>query len=830
MAKLVCQAGPSAGHEYPIGRDKLLFGRQKTCDVQIMDSMASREHFVVRRDGSLYTLVDLESRNGTFLNDRKVSERQLEFGDVVRVGSAEYLLVKEDGDTELKDLLTRKYEIQEKIGEGGMGIVYKALQKSMDRIVAIKILAPKYCARPRLIEQFIREARAAGALNHPNIIQVHDVGTENSLHYFSMEYVDGPTCMKVLKSQGPMPEEAALEVVQQTAKALEYAHANRLIHRDIKPDNIMVTGTNMVKLADLGISKTFDEAEAEGKPKRIVGTPHYMAPEAAQGKKIDHRVDLYSLGATLYHLLSGRTPFSGTNASDVLKAHVKEPLPPIESTGAKVSEGTKALLGKLLAKNPDDRFATATEVADAVAKIRSGSGAPGEETVMLRRLVSDTDISPQPEPDNSRKRASAEVQRGGRSTGETNGPGKTTGGTRGSRTRPNQRKTVGQAKTVVSLVVVVLVLLLGWVVFDKIREAWLTEQANLSGTAQTDTASTATPGAQTDRGQQPPPTISTPTVTDETQALIDEVSRLERRLAVANDAGELAAMAGEVEPLLRQVQDDTIRTRITELKRHIEGRLAGKLAELERRDLASLESDIGQLLDTHEYEAARQRVAAFSGDHDDRTQERLVALNGRIDDDERRYLERLSVQIERHAARGDGNALRAMRDELPAALLDHPVAKELAEALQELDQEALAAQREILEEAQGFLADIDLPGVAEVIKQKRGDMSPSPVRDRLDKVAADAAAVQALFTAMDQAIKARPKPPRYRGRLWGSEDPDIVGASEKGLHLEVATGGLATVPWRELKENQFRTALKLALPTLAADQQSLVDRLMAMRK
>ena len=168
----------------------------------------------------------------------------------------------------------------EKIGEGGMGIVYKARQKSMERIVALKILAPKFSSRARFVEQFIKEARAARCLNHPNIIQVHDVASENGVHYFSMEYIDGPTAMGMLRQEGRLPPSLACEIIRQTAKALNYAHENRIIHRDIKPENIMLTSTSAVKLADLGISKTFDEAEAEGKAKRIANLLHGARSES----------------------------------------------------------------------------------------------------------------------------------------------------------------------------------------------------------------------------------------------------------------------------------------------------------------------------------------------------------------------------------------------------------------------------------------------------------------------------------------------------------------------------------------------------------------------
>ncbi len=389
MPKLVCQSGPNAGHEYQLTKDVTILGRQSSCDVQVQDDMSSRAQCQVRRDGQLYSLVDLGSRNGTLLNGKKVSERLLSFGDIIRIGKVEYLLVKEPKDLELRDLLS-KYEIQEKLGEGGMGIVYKANQRSMARVVALKILSPKYASKTKFVEQFTREARAAGSLNHPNIIQVHDVGTENDIHYFSMEFVDGPTCMQVLKAGGPFPVPDALEIVRQTARALEYAHGHRLIHQDIKPDNIMVGANNIVKLADLGISKTFDEAESDDAPKKVMGTPHYMAPEAALGKKVDHRVDIYSLGATAYHLLSGKTPYHGTSPTEVLKHHVMDPLPPITEVNPAVPPKVVSLIERMMAKKPEDRLQSASEVVEEVRQAtgnESSTDRVGGETMILRRYA-----------------------------------------------------------------------------------------------------------------------------------------------------------------------------------------------------------------------------------------------------------------------------------------------------------------------------------------------------------------------------------------------------------------------------------------------------------
>ena len=393
MAKLVAHSGPTAGKEFALVKDLMVMGRQSTADIQIIDNLASRAQCNIRRDGRLFSLVDLGSRNGTLLNGKKVGERLLFPGDRIRVGEVEFIFVKEPGDAELKDLLT-KYELKNKIGEGGMGIVFTAVQRSMAREVALKILAPKYATREKFVEQFIAEARAAGKLNHQNLIQVHDVGTENGIHYFSMECVDGPTCLEMLRSQGQLEPAEALEIIRQVAKGLEYAHDHRLIHQDIKPDNIMVGTNNVVKLADLGISKTFDEAAADApqgnEAKKIMGTPHYMAPEAAIGKKIDHRIDIYSLGATLWHLLTGKTVYRGTSPTEVLKAHVMEELPNLASIRPGISPSVVALVNKMLAKKAEDRPQSAHEIVVEVERIivaefKSASG--GLETEILKRYV-----------------------------------------------------------------------------------------------------------------------------------------------------------------------------------------------------------------------------------------------------------------------------------------------------------------------------------------------------------------------------------------------------------------------------------------------------------
>src|SRR3954466_2481837 len=216
-------------------------------------------------------------------------------------------------------------EIDVLVGKGGMGEVYRARQLSMDRVVALKVLAGRLVRTdPSFAKKFVDEARAAGRLNHPNIIAVHDVGKamipapgggEEEASYFSMEYVDGETLKTIVQRDGPPRRELVERVMAAMADALVYAEAMGVVHRDIKPDNIMVTEGGQVKLADLGLAQQMGdgaegldgERDAQGRS-RVMGTPMYMSPEQARGLPTDHRSDQYSLGATLFHLLTGRAP------------------------------------------------------------------------------------------------------------------------------------------------------------------------------------------------------------------------------------------------------------------------------------------------------------------------------------------------------------------------------------------------------------------------------------------------------------------------------------------------------------------------------------------
>jgi len=265
------------------------------------------------------------------------------------------------------------YEILAKLGEGGMGAVYKARQLSMQRIVALKILRPVFARDAEFLQRFVREARASAKLNHPNIMQGIDVGQDGDHHYFAMEYVEGLPVGKILSREGPMPEKRALDVVAQIAKGLEHAWKHNIIHRDIKPENIMITAKGEAKLCDLGLARGTGQDAAITQTGSIVGTPHYISPEQARGEtRIDTRSDIYSLGVTLYNMLTGEAPFDGDTSAVVMAKHINEPVPDPRRLRADLSPTVAALVMTMMAKSPSDRPADPTELLEQIDLVLHG--------------------------------------------------------------------------------------------------------------------------------------------------------------------------------------------------------------------------------------------------------------------------------------------------------------------------------------------------------------------------------------------------------------------------------------------------------------------------
>ena len=296
------------------------------------------------------------------------------------------------------------YRVERVLGHGGMGTVYLATQLSLDRPVALKIMSQHWAADPVFVARFTREAFAAALLNHPNVVQIYDIGDVDGTKFFSMEYVPGRTLADVVKDEGKLDPETAVGYVLQAARGLKHAHDRGMIHRDVKPDNLLLDEQGIVKVADLGLVKTptlTREADrlADAEPaglrslppdmtgaKMALGTPAYMAPEQCRDASgVDHRADVYALGATLYALVTGRPPFDGATAVELMTKQAYAPLVPPEAFVGRVPKELSAVILKMMAKSPVDRFADMGEVVRTLERWlgvhRTGTFTPRDEQI-----------------------------------------------------------------------------------------------------------------------------------------------------------------------------------------------------------------------------------------------------------------------------------------------------------------------------------------------------------------------------------------------------------------------------------------------------------------
>src|SRR4051794_26892614 len=272
------------------------------------------------------------------------------------------------------------YHLQSLLGKGAMARVYKAKQLSLDRTVAIKVLPKRMSENPEFVERFYKEGRAAARLSHNNIVQAIDVGsTPDDFHYFVMEYVEGKTLYDLMQpppvGEGKAFSEAeALDITIQIGEALAHAHRRGLIHRDVKPKNILLTPAGVAKLTDLGLAREKDDKHAaESEAGKAYGTPYYISPEQIRGEvDIDFRADIYSLGATMYHLVTGTPPFDGDTPSAVMHKHLKQPLVPPDHINTALSAGLGEIIETAMAKNRDERYATTEDLLDDLWAVRRG--------------------------------------------------------------------------------------------------------------------------------------------------------------------------------------------------------------------------------------------------------------------------------------------------------------------------------------------------------------------------------------------------------------------------------------------------------------------------
>src|SRR3954470_18564860 len=272
------------------------------------------------------------------------------------------------------------YQLISKLGKGAMATVYKARQMSLDRIVAVKVLPKRLSDNPEFVERFYKEGKAAARLSHNNIVQAIDVGcAPEGYHFFVMEYVEGMTLYDIMQ---PPPvgegrnfaEAEALDVTMQMADALAHAHQRNLIHRDVKPKNILLTKEGVAKLTDLGLARAMDDKEAaETEAGKAYGTPYYISPEQIRGDvDIDFRADIYSLGATMYHLVTGKPPFDGETPSAVMHKHLKQALTPADHVNTALSAGVGEIIDLAMAKDREERYSSTEDMLEDLEAVRRG--------------------------------------------------------------------------------------------------------------------------------------------------------------------------------------------------------------------------------------------------------------------------------------------------------------------------------------------------------------------------------------------------------------------------------------------------------------------------
>jgi beta-lactam-binding protein with PASTA domain/tRNA A-37 threonylcarbamoyl transferase component Bud32 len=308
-------------------------------------------------------------------------------------------------------ILGGRYELLEIIGEGGMAKVYKAHCRLLDRIVAIKILKDEFSKDKGFVEKFRTEALSAARINHPNIVNIYDVGQEDDIYYIVMEFVDGKTLKEVISNEAPLSVEHATDIAIMICDGVHHAHEKGIIHRDIKPHNILITEHGMVKVADFGVARAISNATITY-GNNIVGSVHYISPEQAKGEPVNRTTDIYSIGCVLYEMLTGRPPFNAENAITVALKHIHDEVPSPRKLNSNIPIALEGIILKAMQKSPSQRFSTAEEMRNALLGMhgqmpadykpkrrndKNMAGAPilaeGDELMKKKRKLSPTGIA-----------------------------------------------------------------------------------------------------------------------------------------------------------------------------------------------------------------------------------------------------------------------------------------------------------------------------------------------------------------------------------------------------------------------------------------------------
>lgn len=315
-------------------------------------------------------------------------------------------------------VLAGRYELFEKIGEGGMSVVYKAKDRLLNRFVAIKVLKPEYIKDRKFIESFRRESQAAASLSHPNIVNIFDVGQEGNIHYIVMELVEGCTLNELIREEGPLPYQRVIELTKQIAAALSVAHKKQLIHRDVKPHNVMLTADGTAKITDFGIAKAINSSTlADTIGAGVMGSVHYFSPEQARGGYVDEKSDIYSLGIVMYEMLTGRVPFDGDNPVNIALMHINGEMVPPSKLMTGIPPALERIVMKATDKYQSNRYASADELIKALNELEFVSGVVGDSVFIsgedgepiLENTIDDDDDDDEPKKKKKKKKDKSEM-------------------------------------------------------------------------------------------------------------------------------------------------------------------------------------------------------------------------------------------------------------------------------------------------------------------------------------------------------------------------------------------------------------------------------------
>lgn len=398
MAKIILHLDGST-KEFPV-QGELTVGRHASCTIVLDEPKASRRHLRITPKGDWFDLEDLESSNGTKVNGRKVDTRTLSHGDTIQIGATRMVFdapelsgkvpakkaedapsrAQHSTDDPLVGATLGGLRILARIGQGGMGKVYEALQISLDRRVAVKVLKPELARDRGFAKEFIHEARAAGRFQHPGLVEIHDVNESKGILYYAMELVDGESAMEKLQRKGTIELAQALDIAIGVAEVMVQLEKEEAVHQDIKPHNILLLKDGKIKLTDFGLATIGGRIRRTATdPESILGTPHYMSPEqASRARRITTKADIYGLGCTLFHMLTGRPPFEGTSALVVLAKHANQTRPDAHELDSAVPEVLAELIQQMMAIEPDERPENARKTLSALKRVRTSVVRPAD--------------------------------------------------------------------------------------------------------------------------------------------------------------------------------------------------------------------------------------------------------------------------------------------------------------------------------------------------------------------------------------------------------------------------------------------------------------------